>query len=204
MEISVFDQQSSKKDISVSDSVFSVDFNNALIHQVIVSYMACARAGTRSQKSRAEVSGGGSKPWRQKGTGRARAGSIRSPLWRKGGVTFAAKPQSHRKKVNRKMYCGAIRSILSELFRQGRLLVMEDIALDSHKTKELVDKLGSMGLDDVLIVTHKFDKDLWLASRNLHWVDVCESSMVDPVRLVAFEKTILTETALREIEARLS
>lgn len=204
MEISVFDTQGAKKDISVSDKVFSQDYNSALVHQVIVSYLANARSGTRSQKSRADVSGGGSKPWRQKGTGRARAGSSRSPLWRKGGVTFAARPQSHGKKVNRKMYCGAVRSILSELLRQGRLLVVESIVLDSYKTKGLTNKLNGMGLDDVLIVTHKFDENLWLASRNLHWVDVCESIMVDPVSLVAFEKTVITEAALREVEERLS
>ncbi|CAK0778201.1 50S ribosomal subunit protein L4 [Gammaproteobacteria bacterium] len=204
MDISVLDTHSARKDISVSDTVFSQDYNSALVHQVVVSYLANARSGTRAQKSRADVRGGGSKPWRQKGTGRARAGSSRSPLWRKGGVTFAAKPQNHAVKVNRKMYCGAVRSILSELLRQGRLVVVEDMLLDSYKTKGLAKKLDSMELDDVLIVTHQFDENLWLASRNLHWVGVCESVRVDPVSLIAFEKTVFTEIALRQMEERLS
>ncbi|UHD15601.1 50S ribosomal protein L4 [Thiocapsa bogorovii] len=190
--------------LQVADTVFGVDYKPGLIHQVVNAYMAGARAGTRAQKTRAEVSGGGAKPWRQKGTGRARAGSSRSPIWRSGGVTFAAKPQDYSQKVNRKMYRGAVRSILSELVRQGRLVVVEDMRLDAPKTKDLLALLKRHELTDVLILTDGLDDNLYLASRNIPKVDVMAVQDVDPVSMVAFDTVLATEAAVKHLEERLA
>lgn len=186
--------------IEVNQKVFDAAYNETLIHQAVVAYMAAGRQGTRAQKTRAEVSGGGKKPWRQKGTGRARAGSTRSPIWRSGGTTFAAKPQDHSQKINRKMYRAAIRSILSELVRSNRLVVVENFAVDAPKTKELVSKLQALELKDVLIVTDAFDTNLWLASRNLVNVDYVDANGSDPVSLIAYEKVLITVPAIKKIE----
>lgn len=189
--------------VQVSDVTFARDYNEDLVHQVVTAYMAAGRQGTRSQKTRAEVRGGGKKPWRQKGTGRARAGTIRSPLWRGGGVTFAAKPQDHSQKVNKKMYRAALQVILSELARDERLIVVESFALDQPKTKSLLKALGEYGLQDVLIVSDEVNENLYLASRNLHKVDVRDVHGVDPVSLVAFDKVLITVPALKKFEEML-
>ncbi|MCW8878258.1 MAG: 50S ribosomal protein L4 [Kangiellaceae bacterium] len=186
--------------VEVSEATFGREFNEALVHQVVVAYMAGARAGTRKQKTRSEVSGGGAKPWRQKGTGRARAGTIRSPIWRTGGTTFAARPQDHSQKVNRKMYRGAMQCILSELIRQDRLLVVESFSVEAPKTKELVSKLGEFGISDALIVTTDVEENLYLAARNLHKVDVRDVQACDPVSLIAFDKVIMTVDAVKKFE----
>ncbi len=186
--------------VEVSDSVFGTEFNEALVHQVVTAYLAGGRAGTRAQKTRAEKRGGGAKPWRQKGMGRARAGSTRSPLWRGGAPTFAAKPKNYAQKVNKKMYRCAIRSIMSELVRQERLLVMEDFSIDAPKTQELAQKLKSLGLADVLIVAEDVDENLYLAARNLSRVDVRDASAIDPVSLISFEKVVVTKAALKKID----
>ncbi len=190
--------------LQVSDEIFGADFKEALIHQVVTAYMAAARAGTKAQKSRSAVSGGGSKPFRQKGTGRARAGTSRSPIWRSGGVNFAANPRNYAQKVNRKMFRGAIRSILSELNRQERLLVVDQISVSAPKTKELVGKLKEMNLSDVLIVAVNPDENLYLAARNLYGVDVCDVNEIDPVSLIAYEKVLVTEDAVKKLEERLA
>ena len=204
MKLSLVDANGKKasKDVEVSETAFGATYNEPLVHQVVNAYMAGARRGTRAQKSRAEVSGGGSKPWRQKGTGRARSGSIRSPIWRSGGVTFAAKPKNYAQKVNRKMYCGAMRSIFSELVRQERLVVLEEFGVNAPKTKELTTKLGNLGLQDVLIVTAEFDEDLALAARNLYWTTYIEASQLNPVSLIAFDKVLMTVPALKHVEER--
>ena len=189
--------------VQVSDVTFARDYNEDLVHQVVTAYLAGARQGTRAQKTRAEVRGGGKKPWRQKGTGRARAGTIRSPLWRGGGIIFAAKPQDHSQKVNKKMYRAALQVILSELARQQRLLVVEDFALEQPKTKLLVKALGEYGLEDALIVADEVAENLYLASRNLHKVDVRDVHGVDPVSLIAFNKVIVTVQALKKFEEML-
>ena len=189
--------------LEVSETAFGREFNEALVHQVVVAYMSAARAGTRAQKNRAAVSGGGKKPWRQKGTGRARAGTIRSPIWRSGGVTFAAQPQDHSQKVNKKMYRGAMRCILSELVRQERLVVVEDFAIDAPKTKQLVSKLKDLGLVEALIITDNVEENLYLASRNLHKVDVRDIQAVDPVSLIAFDKVLMTVSAVKKFEEML-
>lgn len=190
--------------VSVSDKAFGRDFNEALIHQVVTAFMAGARAGTKAQKSRAAVRGGGAKPWRQKGTGRARSGTIRSPLWMGGGKTFAAKPRDYSQKVNKKMYRGAMASILSELLRQDRLVVVDSFAMSAPKTKELVGKLKDMDLKDVLIVNDGADENLYLASRNLYNVGVCDSETADPVSLIGFEKVLMTVDTLKKFEERLA
>lgn len=190
--------------ISISDEAFGREFNESLVHQAVVTYMAGARQGTAKQKNRAEVSGGGRKPWRQKGTGRARAGTIRSPIWRSGGMAFPARPRDYSKKLNKKMYRGAISSIFSELLRQGRLLVVEDFALESHKTRDLLGKLKEYSLDNVLIVADDVAENLYLASRNLHKVDVLDTSGLDPVSLIGFEKVLITVPALKKVEEMLS
>lgn len=190
--------------VEVSEATFGKEFNEALVHQVVTAYLAGGRQGTRAQKTRAEVSGGGKKPWRQKGTGRARAGTIRSPIWRSGGVTFAARPQDHSQKVNRKMYRAAMRSILSELVRQERLVVVDSFAVESPKTKQLVAKLGDLGLEKVLIVTEEVDENLYLAARNIPNVDVVDVAAADPVSLVAFDKVLATVSALRKFEEKLA
>ena len=189
--------------VEVSDVTFAKEFNEDLVHQVVTAYLAGARQGTRAQKNRAAVSGGGKKPWRQKGTGRARAGTSSSPIWRSGGVTFAAQPQDHSKKVNKKMYRAALRSILSELARQERLVVVESIALEQPKTKALVSELSGLGLQGALIVSDEVSENLYLASRNLHKVDVRDVQGVDPVSLISFEKVVITVAALKQFEEML-
>jgi len=190
--------------LSVSDAAFDREYNEDLVHQVVTSYMAGARQGTRAQKNRAAVSGGGKKPWRQKGTGRARAGTIRSPIWRSGGVTFAAGPQDHSLKVNRKMYRAAISAIVSELARQGRLVVVESLDVEQPKTKLLVKQLGEYGVDNALVVAGDVDENLYLAARNLHKVDVRDVSGVDPVSLLAYDKVLVTVDAVKKIEEMLA
>ena len=190
--------------VEVDERTFGVEFNEPLIHQVVTAYLAGARQGTRAQKTRGMVRGGGAKPWRQKGTGRARAGSIRSPVWRGGGVTFASRPNNFSQKVNRKSYRVAIRSILSELVRQERLVVLENFTVSEPKTKELAQRLKDLGLESVLIVKEELDINLALSARNLHKVDVQTCDEIDPVSLISFEKVLLTVPAIRRIEERLS
>lgn len=205
MELKVINEQGQEAaKLQASDVLFGREFNEALVHQVVVAYQANARAGNRKQKDRSEVKHTTTKPWRQKGTGRARAGSIRSPIWRSGGVTFAAKPQDHSQKVNKKMYRGAIRSILSELVRQERLIVVEKFGIEAPKTKELIAKLKEMELTDVLIVTAEVDENLFLAARNLYKVDVRDVAGIDPVSLIAFDKVLMTADAVKQIEEMLA
>ncbi|MDB2386550.1 50S ribosomal protein L4 [Shewanella sp.] len=200
MELVLKDAQSA---LEVSETTFGRDFNEALVHQVVVAYAANARQGTRAQKTRAEVVGSGKKPWRQKGTGRARAGTVKGPIWRGGGVTFAAKAQDHSQKVNKKMYRGALKSIFSELVRQDRLVVVESFGVEAPKTKELKAKLAEMQLEDVLIVTPEVDENLFLAARNLYKVDVRDVAGIDPVSLIAFNKVLVTAEAIKQIEEML-
>lgn len=203
MELKFID---SKKKLELSDDIFGCDFNEPLVHQIVTAYMAAGRAGTKAQKTRAEVRGGGAKPWKQKGTGRARAGTIRSPLWRTGGKVFAAKPRCYKQKVNKKMYKGALRSILSELIRQERLLVVDSFQVDSPKTKALLTKLSEMKIEgNTLIISNVVDENLYLASRNLLHVELRDAAMstADPVALVRAEKVIVTEAAIKEIEGLL-
>ncbi|WP_271410429.1 50S ribosomal protein L4 [Pseudomonas sp. Q1-7] len=190
--------------IEVSERTFGGEFNETLVHQAVVAYMAGGRQGTRAQKTRSEVSGGGKKPWRQKGTGRARAGTIRSPIWRSGGTTFAAKPQDHSQKLNKKMYRAALRSILAELVRQDRLVVVEDFAVEAPKTKTLLGKLNGLGLTDVLIVSEAVDQNLYLAARNLPHVDVRDVQGSDPVSLIAYDKVLITVSAVKKFEELLA
>jgi large subunit ribosomal protein L4 len=189
--------------VSVSDVAFAREYNEDLVHQVVTAYMSGARQGTRAQKNRAAVRGGGKKPWRQKGTGRARAGTIRSPIWRSGGVTFAAQPQDHSQKVNRKMYRAALRSIMSELARQDRLVVVESMELEAPKTKLLAQQLGEYGVDNVLIVGTEVGENLYLAARNLHKVDVRDVDGIDPVSLIGHDKVIVTVDAVKKFEEML-
>ena len=189
--------------VEVSDATFGKEFNEALVHQVVVAYMAGGRQGTRAQKTRAEVAGGGKKPWRQKGTGRARAGNATSPIWRGGGVTFAARPQDYSQKVNKKMYRSAMRSMLSELARQDRLIAVEEFTVDAPKTKLLAAKLEEMNLSKVLIITSELNTNLYLAARNLPHVDVIEANAADPVSLIAYENVLVTVSALRQFEEKL-
>jgi large subunit ribosomal protein L4 len=189
--------------VSVSDVAFAKEYNEDLVHQVVTAYLAGARQGTRAQKNRAAVSGGGKKPWRQKGTGRARAGTIRSPIWRSGGVTFAAQPQDHSQKVNRKMYRAALRSIMSELARQDRLMVVESLDVEQPKTKLLVQQLGEYGVDSALIISTEVGENLYLAARNLHKVDVRDVDGVDPVSLIAYDKVVVTVDAVKKFEEML-
>ncbi len=188
------------KKIKVSEATFGRDFSEALVHQVVTAYLAGARSGTKAQKNRSDVAGGGRKPWRQKGTGRARAGTIRSPLWRGGGVTFAAVPKDHAQKVNRKMYRGAVQAILSELVRQDRLIIVDSLELDQPKTKELIEKLAALEFNKGLIVTNEMNENLFLASRNLPGVYVLDVSGMDPVSLVGAEKVIITVEAVEKIQ----
>jgi large subunit ribosomal protein L4 len=204
VELSVVKAGSSEAGtVSVSDVAFAREYNEDLVHQVVTAYLAGARQGTRAQKNRAAVSGGGKKPWRQKGTGRARAGTSSSPIWRSGGVTFAAQPQDHSQKVNRKMYRAAMQSIMSELARQDRLLVVESLDLEAPKTKLLVQQLGEFGLDNVLIVSAEVDENLYLAARNLHTVDVRDVEGIDPLSLIGHDKVIVTVDAVKKIEEML-
>ena len=190
--------------VDVADAAFAADFNEALVHQVVTAYLAGARAGTKAQKNRAAVRGGGAKPWRQKGTGRARAGTIRSPIWVGGGRAFAAQPRNHEQKVNKKMYRAALRSVFSELVRQDRLVVVDKLELEAPKTKLLAGKLKELELDNVLILNEAFDEKVFLAARNLPNVGICDAGSIDPVVLIRFEKVLITLPALKLIEERLS
>ena len=195
---------SSKDKLSVADAVFGAEFNEPLVHQVVTAYLAGGRAGTAKQKTKGEVRGGGKKPWKQKGTGQARAGSIRSPLWRGGGKIHAAVPRDHSQKVNKKMYRGALRSIISELTRQGQLLVADSFTVDAPKTKSLLAKLGTELGNDILIVTDTLDQGLFLSARNLHTVDVIDVEAINPVALLSFKKVLFTAPAVKKLEAWLS
>lgn len=190
--------------LAVSEAIFGADYNEALIHQAVIAYQAGARQGTRSQKNRSSVSGGGAKPWRQKGTGRARAGTSRSPIWRGGGKTFPAVTQDFSQKMNRKAYRSAIRSILSELVRQERLIVTNDFTVAEPKTKQLIAKMSDMQLEDVLVVTHEFDENLALASRNLYHVGILEADEINPLSLIGFDKVVMTPEAVKQIEEKLA
>jgi large subunit ribosomal protein L4 len=200
MELAIATPKGKKGTVEVSELAFGKEFNQDLIHQTVVAFLAGARQGTKAQKNRSAVSGGGRKPFRQKGTGRARAGTIRSPLWRSGGVTFAAQPQDHSQKLNRKMYRSAMQSIVSELARQERLIVVEKFELKEPKTKGLVAKLADFKLSEALIVTEEVSENLYLASRNLHKVDVCDTAALDPVSLINFDKVVITVAALKKLE----
>jgi large subunit ribosomal protein L4 len=193
----------SGSDLEVSEATFGQKFNETLVHQVVTAYRAAGRAGTKAQKSRAEVRGGGKKPWAQKGTGQARAGSSRSPIWVGGGKTFAAKPRDFAQKVNRKMYRGAIRSMLSELARTDRLVVTDSIALEAPKTRLLQNQLKSWSLEKVLIVVEATDEKLYLASRNLPYVEVLEATALNPLSLASYDKVLMTVAAVKRIEERL-
>ena len=190
--------------VDVAESAFGAEFNEALVHQVVSAYLAGGRAGTKAQKNRSQASGGGTKPWRQKGTGRARAGTIRSPIWVGGGRAFAAKPRDYSQKVNKKMYQAALRSVISELVREDRLVITDSITMEAPKTKELATKLKKLGLDNVLIVNEAFDEKVFLSARNLPDVGICDAAAIDPVVLMRFEKVLITLPALKLIEARLS
>lgn len=194
----------SKTTVELADATFATEFNETLVHQVVTAYLAGGRSGTKAQKNRAAVRGGGAKPWRQKGTGRARAGTIRSPLWRGGGRTFAAVPRDFSQKVNKKMYRSAMRSIMAELVRQERLVAVDAFAMEAPKTKMLNDKLKGMGLNNVLIVAEDLDDNLMLSARNLMNVEVCAAGSIDPVSLVRFEKVLFTVPALKKVEEMLA
>ncbi len=200
MELNIATPEGAKGTVSVSDVAFAKEFNQDLVHQAVVAYMAGSRQGTKAQKNRAAVAGGGKKPWRQKGTGRARAGTNSSPIWRSGGVTFAAQPRDHSQKLNKKMYRAALRCILSELTRQERLVVVENFELEAPKTKALVQKMAQFDLSNALIVTEDINENLYLASRNLHKVDVRDVQAVDPVALIRFDKVVVTVEALKKFE----
>ena len=193
-----------KGTVEVTDASFGREYNEGLVHQVLVAFMAGSRQGSRAQKNRSRVSGGGKKPWRQKGTGRARAGTSRSPIWRSGGVTFAAQPQEHSVKVNKKMYRGALRCIWSELIRQERLVVVEDLVIEQPKTKVLLEKLRDLRLSEALIIVEKVDENLRLASRNLSKTEVRDLTHIDPLCLISNEKVLVTAHALKGLEAALS
>ncbi len=200
MELNIVTPAGTKGTLSVSEVAFGKEFNQDLVHQAVVAYMAGGRQGTRAQKTRSEVSGGGKKPFGQKGTGRARAGTIRSPLWRSGGTTFAAKPQDFSQKLNKKMYRAAMRCILSELTRQDRLVVVEGFDIETPKTKALVQKMAEYDLSEMLIVSEDVSENLYLASRNLHKVDVRDVQGVDPVSLIRFDKVVVTVPAMKKLE----
>ena len=186
--------------VELAESAFAREYNEALVHQVVVAFMAAGRQGSRAQKNRSAVSGGGKKPWRQKGTGRARAGTTRSPIWRSGGVTFAARPQDHSTKVNRKMYRGALRCIVSELIRQQRVVAVESFAVEAPKTKELIAQLKDLEISNGLIITEEVDENLFLAARNVKAVDVRDVEGIDPVSLISYDKVLITVPALKKLE----
>lgn len=204
LQVPALGTQGSAQSIDVAEAVFGQPYNETLVHQLVVKYMASARAGTKAQKTRSDVSGGGIKPWRQKGTGNARAGTTRSPIWRTGGVVFAARPRSYDQKLNKKMFRSAIRSILSELLRQGRLVVSNDLSLDSPKTKLLVEKLKSVDAKRVLLVVENVDANLALASRNIPYVEVVTAANLNPVLLVSSDKVIATSGALKQVQENLA
>ncbi len=204
LQIPAISANDSAGSVEVNEAVFDQAYNETLVHQLVTRYLAGARAGTKAQKNRSDVSGGGIKPFRQKGTGRARAGTIRSPLWRTGGTTFAARPRSFEQKLNKKMFRVGLRSILSELVRQGRLVVSNDIAPSSPKTKELVAKLSGLDAKRVLIISDNVDANLALASRNIPYVEVISAENLSPVSLVAADKVIATSGALKQLEEKLA
>ncbi len=189
--------------VSVSDQAFAAKFNETLVHQLVVSYMASGRAGTKAQKTRSQVSGGGAKPWNQKGTGRARAGTIRSPIWRSGGVTFAASPRDYDKKVNRKMYRVGMRSLVSELIRQNRLIVIDKLGITEPKTKLMQERLDQLGVSDALVLTDGLDAAVYLAARNIPRIQMMDIAIVDPVSLVRQETIVIEKAALKILEERL-
>jgi large subunit ribosomal protein L4 len=193
----------SKETIAVSDAVFGLEYNESLIHQLVTAYLSAARAGTVAQKNRSAVRGGGAKPWNQKGSGRARAGTSRSPLWRSGGTTFAAQPRDYTQKLNKKMYRAGMRSMLSELNRQQRLIVVEDITVDAPKTKQMVTKLADLGVSNTLVVTETGDENLYLSARNLPHVEVTDVTGMNPVNLLRYDHVVLTVGAVRGIEGSL-
>jgi large subunit ribosomal protein L4 len=194
----------SKKKVSVSDDAFAASYNETLVHQLVVSYMSGARAGTKAQKNRAAVSGGGAKPWRQKGTGRARAGTIRSPIWRSGGVTFAASPRDFSKKLNKKMYRVGMRSLVSELVRQDRLILIDELGVSEAKTKAMNTRLNEIGVNDALILTDGLDSSVYLAARNIPNIQVMDVAIVDPLSLVQQQHVVIDQAALKKLEERLS
>ena len=193
-----------KSSVDVAEAAFGADYNEALVHQVVSAYLAGARAGTKAQKNRSSARGGGAKPWRQKGTGRARVGTIRSPIWVGGGRAFAAQPRNYDQKVNNKMYRAALRSVFGELIRQDRLVIVKELGVDAPKTKLLATKLKELDLDNVLILNEAFDEKVFLAARNLPNVGICDVASMDPVVLIRFEKVLVTLPALKLIEERLS
>ena len=201
MDISI---HNSKNTVSVSDAAFAAEFNETLVHQLVVSYMSAARAGTKAQKTRSDVSGGGAKPFRQKGTGRARAGTIRSPLWRSGGVTFAARPRDYSKKLNKKMYRAGMRSIVSELIRQDRLVVVDEMGVTEPKTKLMAARMAELEVTSGLVLTDGLDSNLYLAARNIPNLMVMDVALADPLSLVRQEKVVLDQAALKKLEERLS
>ena len=192
-----------KKSIEVSDNTFSAPFNEALVHQVVNAVLSGARSGTKAQKNRSQVSGGGAKPWRQKGTGRARAGTIRSPIWVGGGRAFAARPRDFSQKVNKKMYKGAISVILSELLRTDRLKVVSELDITEPKTKNITSLMNSLNIKDALLMTDELDENLYLSSRNLYHVGVCDTQSIDPVSLIGYDNVVMTKAALKKVEAML-
>ena len=204
MELTLHKSAGKAGKVKVSEAIFGAAYNEHLVHQILTSYTAGSRAGTRAQKNRSAVRGGGKKPFRQKGLGRARAGTIRSPLWRGGGVTFAAKPKDHSRKVNKKMYRGAMRSILSELIRQDRIVFVDDFAVDEPKTKNAIKKLAEVDLTEALIITDEVTKDLYMATRNIPRVDIIDTTEIDPYSLIGFDKVLMTKNALEKVEAWLS
>lgn len=203
LKLTSFANTTEPSSVSLADKVFKCEFKEDLVHQLVTAYLAGGRAGTKAQKTRSEVSGGGAKPWRQKGTGRARAGTIRSPIWRSGGVTFAAKPRSYKQKLNKKMYRSGMRAILSELIRQKRLLIVDAFMINEPKTKELLQKLTSIGLQEALIITDSVDTNLYLAARNLPKVDVRDVIGIDPVSLIKFSNVVVTPPVIKHFEEML-
>lgn len=204
MKLQVLDINTNKAtSAEVSDKVFARDYNQSLVHQVTTAYVSTGRQGSKAQKNRSAVRGGGKKPWAQKGTGRARAGTSRGPIWRSGGVTFAAQPKSYAQKVNKKMYKGAISVIFSELVRTGRLKVIKDFNVKEAKTKNITTLLKVLDVKDVLLMTDELNENLYLSSRNLYHVGVCDTQSIDPVSLIGYESVVLTEVALKKVEAML-
>jgi len=192
------------KDVTVDEAVFAKEYNETLVHQAVVAYMAAGRSGTKSQKNRSDVSGGGAKPWRQKGTGRARAGTSRGPIWRKGGVTFAARPRDYSKKLNKKMYRAAMCSIFSELARSGSLVVVDKLGVSEPKTKAMISRLNSLDVGNVLLVDVEEDKDVVLSARNIPNCEVLTVSGLNPVSLVSHDKVVMTSGAVAKVQEWLS
>ena len=204
MKLSILNLSTNKSTTTeVADTIFARDYNQSLVHQITTAYMAGGRQGSKAQKNRAAVSGGGKKPWNQKGTGRARAGTSRGPIWRSGGVTFAAQPRNYSQKVNKKMYKGAISVILSELLRKDRLKVVSDLEIKEPKTKNITSLMKTLDLKDALLMTDELDENLYLSSRNLYHVGVCDTQSIDPVSLIGYENVVLTKAALKKVEAML-